>query len=71
MKQKIIEEGLKMIQENETYPVHKLAFKYAYEIEEHEIDKVKLVKALGKTESMAREINKAIALRKFSDGLES
>ncbi len=71
MKQKIIEEGLKMIQAKETYPVHKLAFKYAYEIEEYKIDKVKLVKALGKKESMGTEVSKAIALRKFSDTLEN
>ena len=69
MKQKIIEEGLRLIDANETYPVQKLAFKFAYEIDEYKIDKAELVKLIGKNDSMIIEINKAIALRKFSDTL--
>ncbi len=59
-----------MIEKGETYPVHKIAFKYAYEIENCNIDKSELVKALGKTKSMVSEISKAIELRKFSDRLK-
>ncbi len=70
MKEKIIEEGLKMIKEKVTYPVHKLAFKYAHEIEKYQIDKIELIKSLGKSESMIVEVSKAIALRKFSDTLK-
>ncbi len=71
MKQKIIEEGLKIIKAQETYPVHKIAFKYAHEIEEYKIDKVELVKALGKSVKMSVEVSKAIALRRFSDTLKN
>lgn len=66
----IIEEGLRMIQANDTYPVHKIAFKYAYELEKYKVDKIEFVKALGKSENMIVEVNKAIELRKFSDRMK-
>jgi len=63
----IVKEGLRMIDSNETYPIHKIAFKYAYELEEYKIDKLEFVKSLGKSKNMIIEMNKAIELRKFSD----